>query len=209
MLTKNSQSRSLTQAQFMRTSPGANCGLRAKIQTLCHDMSSLDRGLVLRLWSRLHLSIKVSNCGVLQQTDIRLGRLLAGTKACQETRSTYSRPSISPNLEIRDLGPELYVFQMQRPVISLPRSRMKKTTSTCALLVRSRPPPLRGAPCKTWCSPEPGKKGSAYKKKKPPPDLLVESLLKGILPQSKNKRVDKPATAPSPTSPPSAPPPAS
>ena len=126
----------------MRTSPGANCGLRAK--TLCHDMSSLDRGLVLRLWSRLHLSIKVSNCGVLQQTDRALGRLLAGAKACQETRSTYSRPSISPNLEIRDLGPELYVFQMQRPVISLPRSRMKKTTSTCALLVRSRPPPHRG-----------------------------------------------------------------
>ena len=110
-----------------------------KMQTLCHDMSSLDRGLVLRLWSRLHLSIKVSNCGVLQQTDRALGRLLAGTKACQETRSTYSRPSISPNLEIRDLGPELYVFQMQRPVISLPRSRMKKQ-----LLVRSRPPPLRG-----------------------------------------------------------------
>ena len=124
----------------MRTSPGANCGLRAK--TLCHDMSSLDRGLVLWLWSRLHLSIKVSNCGVLQQTDRALGRLLAGTKACQETRS--SRPSISPNLEIRDLGPELNVFQMQRPVISLPRSRMKKTTSTCALLVQSRPPPLRG-----------------------------------------------------------------
>ena len=133
------------------------------------NMSSLDRGLVLRLWSRLHLSIKVSNCGVLQQTDRALGRLLAGTKACQETRSTYSRPSISPNLEIRDLGPELYVFQMQRPVISLPRSRMKKTTSTCTLLVRSRPPPLRGQ-----LRAKPGvllnlaKKEVHTKKKKPP-----------------------------------------
>ena len=121
----------------MRTSPGANCGLRAKMQTLCHDMSGLavDRGLVLRLLSRLHLSIKVSNCGVLQQTNRALGRLLAGIKACQETRSTCSRPSISPNLEIRDLDPELHVVPMQRPVISLPRSRMKKTISTYALLV--------------------------------------------------------------------------
>ena len=38
--------------------------------------------------------------------------------------------SISPNLEVRDLGSELNVFQMQRPAISLPRSRIKKTTST-------------------------------------------------------------------------------
>ena len=145
----------------MRTSPGANCGLRAK--TLCHDMSGLGRGLALRLW----LSIKVSDCGVLQQTDRALGRLLAGTKACQETRS--SRPSISPNLEIRDLGPELHVVQMQRPVISLPRSRMKKTTSACALLVRSCPPPLRGQ-----LRAKPGvllnlaKKEVHTKKKKPP-----------------------------------------
>ena len=51
-------------------------------------MSGLGRGLALRLWSRLHLSIKVSDCGVLQQTDRALGRLLAGTKACQETRSS-------------------------------------------------------------------------------------------------------------------------
>ena len=88
---KNSQqNRSLTQVQFMRsiTPPGANCGLRAKNANTCCRSGAR--------WGRLHLSIKVSNCGVLQQTNRALGRLLAGIKACQKQDQHAQGPASLP-----------------------------------------------------------------------------------------------------------------